>query len=419
MHAKWFLMLLIAIALGLTLGCEVSVNDGDDDDDDDDINIGAGFSWSWTIADEATDQALNCEEAGATYTQILITDSANVEHDIQWMCSAGSAETDSWEIATGPATVTAQLLNADKVAISATDPFDFTFESGTLSNDLGAVKFTVNIWDPDTGANASLTWQWRKATGDTVTDPLTDAEPFTQEMCDALGIDYAYLWVWNPETQQWWADPQVAEFDCAASDHPDDDEFWGTEVYSGAHINDFLVAGTYQFFLGFYAEATDTESSDMLLYSFTAGGAEDENPGELTADEEFVTGTNRYFAVFENDVEYEFGVLKIELKWGQEGGTTFDSCADSTVKKMGFVLQNDGWIAAEVPLDDGIDCLDVLGLEEVPILETPYELIVSGLSLDDEVLWNHQCEGELFPEPNVTLEEAVGYTCTIQNQLDV
>ena len=232
-------------------------------------------------------------------------------------------------------------------------------------------------------------------------------------MCTQMGIDYAYLWVWNPDAEAWWSDPAVTQFQCDAYDHLDDNEFWGTEVYSGLFLNDFLVPGQYQFLLGFYAKGVPP-ASDMLLYEFSAGAPGDENTGVLEADG--VGTTNFWWAIFPT-TDQVFGVLKIALKWGTAEGTFYDTCADSTVKTMGFLLQNDGWIAAEVPLSDGGDCLDGLEFDKVPVLETPYELIVSALSVDDEFLWHHSC-GDLIPEVDVTPETAVGYTCEIANQLN-
>jgi len=49
-------------------------------------------------------------------------------------------------------------------------------------------------------------------------------------------------------------------------------------------MNNFLVAGTYKFFLGFYKEAAEAGQPDMLMYLDTAGQADSTLDGVLAAD---------------------------------------------------------------------------------------------------------------------------------------
>ncbi|MCP4679473.1 MAG: hypothetical protein GY854_29080 [Deltaproteobacteria bacterium] len=409
-------ILAMTVALGVT-GCEFSVGGSGSDDDDDNSGgsgIAAGFSWSWSLVDNETNQAITCDIAGAEYARIQITDSEGASHDIWWLCSDLSGETDTWQIATGDGTVTASLLTIDEVTVSQTDPWSFNFKSGELRNDLNPVEFGVAFWNPETAADASLTWEWMKATIADWQDPYTDAEYFTEAMCTDMGIDYVFLWYWDDELDKWRAGTDVTEYTCASMDQSTDDDIWGDEIYSGLHINDFLVAGSYKLFLGFYAT---TDTADVLLYYDSAGDTGDSLDGVLAVDEDTTDGTNLYTTVFEMDEETVFGVLKVEMLWGQSGGSVYDTCADSNVKEMGFLLRSDGWVAAEIELGNGLECLDWLNFEEVPVLENAYELLVSGISKEDDFLWYDLCTG-LEPEVDVTLEEAKGYECKVTNTLE-
>jgi hypothetical protein len=272
----------------------------------------------------------------------------------------------------------------------------------------------VDAWDnPTVAADASLTWEWRRANTPDWVDPYVDADPFDQTYCDQLHIDYIALWVWNEIWEQWWADPAWTFFEeCAAWDNPADDAFWGTDVYSGLHINDFLVAGSYKFYLGFYS------AEDLLLFWDSAGQTGDSIDGVLVDDVTLGGVPNLYVTVFDDDEEsMEFGALAVNLIWHQTEGGTFDNCANSNVATMGFLLRNDGWVAAEVPLSNGIECLDWLIFEEVPVLANSYELLVSAISDDDQFLWHHLCTG-LDPEVGATGETAVGSVCEVVNQLE-
>ncbi|MCP4606676.1 MAG: hypothetical protein GY847_40240 [Proteobacteria bacterium] len=413
----------MVLALGM-IGCNISIGDGIDDDDGSSKEV--GISWSWSIIDDATQEPMTCEQAGAVYARVQITDSEDETHDLEWPCSDMSYETDSWDIAPGEGIVTASLLDENKEPLSQTEPFIFEFKSGEMLNEFDLVEFAVDLWDPETGGDSSLTWKWREATADDWDDdPLANSKVFTEAMCAERGIDHVYLWVWNPESQQWWTDTDVTKFRCDAYDHPDDDDIWGSDEYSGVHLNDFLVEGTYEFFLGFYAEEEVTEEEkdrvDLLLYQDSAGSPGDDLDGEMKADDDTTDdpndATNVYLTMFEKEEETVFGVLKIKLQWRQSEGSTYDTCADSNVKEMGFLLRSDGWVAAEIPLGDGLECLDWLSFEEVPILEEAYELLVSGISKEDDFLWYHLCT-DLTPEPDVTIEEANGYDCEIANKLE-
>lgn len=426
-----FLMLVLAI-LGLVAatGCEVSVNEGDggvdldadsdtdsDTDSDSDADM-AGFGWQWMVVD-GDGNTLTCADAGAEYALVTVTDAASVEHKIYWLCSDGAGQTDERVIAPGMATITQTLLTADDTPLSQTVPFTFDFKAG--DNDLGPTEFEIALWDPFTGADSSLTWEWRKATKADWVDPYADAEPFSAQICTDLGIDYAQLWLWNPDFEYYWTDPAVTEFKCDSVDQPNDDEFWGTDAYSGGFINDFLVADQYQMFLGFYAEAAYNEGgdkkTDLLMYFDEAGPGKDID-GVLAADDTFTDGgTNLFITVFDTDQEeMKFGILKVNLIWEQSAGTPYENCENSNVQEMGFLLRSDGWVAAEVPLSDGLECLDWLVFEDVPVLENPYELLVSGISKENAFLWYNLCTG-LTPEEVATVEEATGFSCNIKNQL--
>ncbi|MFO8073226.1 MAG: hypothetical protein R6V85_15245 [Polyangia bacterium] len=402
---KWTGLLLgLALAVG---GCTINAGDSDGG-----VDIAAGFSWTWSVVDYETDEPLNCDFVGAETARITVVDDNGDMWEIDWPCYYGEGETDSWDIATGPATVTAQLLDnpGDGNVLSETT-FDFTFESGELSNDLGEVVFGVDTWeDPSQDADASIAWEWQFG-------PDEDSmEAPDQTMCQEAGIDYVNLWVWNPVYEQWWTDTAWTEFPCEAMDH--DGDPWADAVWAGVWLEDFLAAGDYQLFLGFYqAAAYDEESSettDVLLYYDERGTLD--SPWTLEPDENLDPPCNDLgISLLDVDAQ-QFGVLKINLQWGQSQGGVFDSCYDSNVATMGFLLRNDGWVAAEVPLENGVECLDWLVFEEVPVLAGAYELLISGLSTDNEFLWYNLCTG-LDPETDVAVDDATGYTCEIENQM--
>jgi hypothetical protein len=293
--------------------------------------------------------------------------------------------------------------------VLSTITFDFELESGQLANDLGTVDFPVEVWNPAEDADASIAWEW------VFGEDYDNGEYPTAQMCADAGIDYVNVWVWNPFWEAWWTDAAFTEFPCHAIDHAGDP--WGSEVWSGLWIQDFLKAGGYQLFLGFYQEASfgdGGDTTDLLLWYDTRGTLS--NPEVLEADEDTVDGYNDLGATIIDPNELTFGVLKINLQWGQSEGGTFDSCFDSNVDTMGFLLRNDGWVAAEVPLEDGVECLDWLVFDEVPVLEEAYELLVSGMTATNQFLWYNLCTG-LDPEPGVDAESAAGYTCVIENAL--
>ena len=225
--------------------------------------------------------------------------------------------------------------------------------------------------------------------------------------CEAAGIDYVYLWVWNPHTQAWWTDPGWTEFACEAHDHED-----GKGLWSGLHIHDFLEAGDYQLSLGFYQEVgyTDggSDTTDLLMYHDTRNVT-------LVADATAGDHNDLGFTVIDPDQE-AFGVLKIHLIWHQTDGTQFADCYNSNVDAMGFGLRNSEWVAAEVSVDAGPGCLDSLVFEDVPVLSDAYELLVTGVTVDEEILWFVLCTG-LDPEEVDAPADASGFICEIENQL--
>lgn len=394
---------LALVAVFAASGCVIG--DGINDDAD-------SLDWTWTIVDYGDPSiGYDCADVGAAYTRLTIDDADGVVHEFYWLCEGGAGTWDADEeegeplIAGGNASVTADLVTDQDVVLST---ITFNFEFDGIINDVDPVEFQVDTWDPEAEADASIAWQWMFGPDE------ASAEWPTEQQCDDAHVDYVNLWIWNPVVEQWWTDLSWTEFPCHAVDHQD-----GYDPWAGLWLEDFLQAGSYKFFLGLYAEATyeeGGETTDVLLYYDTRGTSDDPaGSGDLLADEDTADDYND-LGVSYFDVEEEvFGVLKVNLLWGQSQGGTFDSCFDSNVAIMGFLLRNDGWVAAEVPLSDGIECLDWLVFEEVPILMDPYELLVSGISDADQFLWYNLCTG-LDPEVGA-VDEVEGYACEIVNQL--
>ncbi len=407
------LVVLLALILSLTVGCTVSTNGGDDDDDsdtggnEDEVEI----QWSWTIVDENA-ATFTCADVQAAFTRIAITDSAGESHELWWECSAASGVSGTgWGIATGAANVTIDLVTSDDVPLSTTT-FAHEFAPGMI-DPVWEVEFQVGVYDdPTVNGNATLTWEWRWAEGD-VEDPWEDTTPFNATICEQLKIDYVNMWVWNDVWEQWWTDAQVTQVQCEAFDNPADDAIWGNEIYSGIFAKDFLQAGTYKFYLGFYNQVEGQE--DVLLY-YDETGVPGGIDGVLveTPDDD----SNLWATIFDSSLIQPLGVLKINLIWHQTEGGYFDNCDNSNVDTMGFLLRNDGWVAAEVPLDEGTECLDWLTFEEVPILDTSYDLLITATAEETgKIMWHHTCVG-MDPEVDVTPDTATGYTCDVLNQLE-
>jgi hypothetical protein len=384
--------LLVGLITTLALvGCKLSPGGGDDD-----TGIAMGFSVQWELSDWDTKEAINCEDARAETVRIEVIDSKGTTHEYYWFCSDGNSENDR-ELAAGNASVTVELLGGDTIVSEVT--FPHTLSSDTDANDLGLVDFGVRIFDPVSSADSSIEWQWRNS--DSVDDWMSAAD------CEAAGIDYVYLWVWNPYTQTWWTDPGWTEFACEAHDHGDGEGLW-----SGLHIPDFLEAGNYQLSLGFYQEVDYKEgggdTTDLLMYH-------DTRSVPLVADATADDYNDLGFTVIDPGQE-AFGVLKIHLIWHQIDGTQFADCYNSNVDAMGFVLRNSGSVAAEVPVGADPGCLDWLVFEEVPVLSDAYELLVTGATVDQEILWFALCTG-LDPEEVDAPNDAAGFICEIENQL--
>jgi hypothetical protein len=378
------------IATFAMIGCKLSVGGGDG------TGTVMGFSVQWELSNWDTGEAINCEDARAQTVRITVVDSKGTAHEYYWFCSDGNGEIDR-ELAAGNASVTAELLSGDTIVSEATFPHMLSSDTGP--EELGLVDFGVLIYDPVSLADSSIEWQWRNS--DAVDDWMSAAD------CEAAGIDYVYLWVWNAYTQTWWTDPGWTEFACEAHDHED-----GKGLWSGLHIHDFLEAGDYQLSLGFYQEVDYTDgggdTTDLLMFHDTRNVA---LVADATADDHNDLG----FTVIDPDQE-AFGVLKIHLIWHQTDGTQFADCYNSNVNAMGFGLRNSGWVAAEVPVDAGPGCLDLLVFEDVPILSDAYELLVTGATADEEILWFALCTG-LDPEEVDAPTDAGGFICEIENQL--
>jgi hypothetical protein len=374
------------------------------------------LDWAWSIVDYSDPSiAYTCGDVGADVTRLTITDDAGTVHEFMWDCEGGAGTWDADEeageplIAGGNGTVVAELLTYGGGLLS-TGEFNFEFDG--IINDLGEVEFAVDMWDPEAEADASIWWYWQIGEECLDFESPDDITWPTDDDCDELGIDYVTLWIWNPNVEEWWTDADWTEFPCGAVDQ--DDGFY----YSGLWLEDFLQAGTYQFFLGFYQEASYQEeggdTTDLLQYYDTRGTSDDPHDGVIESDDD-AGGWNDLGCTAIDAGEFELGVLKVNLIWHQTDGSPFADCYNSNVGIMGFLLRNDGWVAAEVPLSDGVECLDWLVFEEVPILVDPYELLVSGISVDDQFLWYNLCT-DLDPEVG-TVDDVGGYTCDIENQL--
>lgn len=403
---------LALVAVFAASGCVIGTPSEDAD----------SLDWTWTIVDNSDNTiGYSCADIGADYTRLTINDADGVVHEFVWECAGGNGTWDADEeagealIVGGNASVTADLLTfselVEDAGVLSTITFDFEFDG--IINDLGAVEFAVDMWDPEAEADASIWWQWQFAEECIAFEDTVDDDWPTEDDCAAAGIDYVNLWIWNPNVDEWWTDLDWTEFPCGAFDQ-DDDYYW-----AGLWLEDFLQSGTYQFFLGFYQEAAYDEeggdTTDVLLYYDTRGTSDDPHNGVIDPDDPPDEGYNDLGCTALDVDAYDLGVLKVNLQWGQSQGGVFDSCFDSNVAIMGFLLRNDGWVAAEVPLSDGVECLDWLVFEEVPILIDPYELLVSGISTSEQFLWYNLCTG-LDPEVG-EVDEVEGYTCEVVNQL--
>lgn len=373
------------------------------------------LDWTWSIVDfNDPSIAYSCGDVGADVTRLTITDADGTVHELYWDCEGGAGTWDADEeaeealIAGGDATVVADLLTYGGGLLSSGE---FHFEFDGIINDLGEVEFQVDTWDPEAEADASIWWQWQFTDECINFEDTVDDDWPSEADCETAGIDYVNLWIWNPNVEEWWTDADWTEFPCGAFDQ--DDGYY----YAGLWLEDFLQAGTYKLFLGFYQEAAYQEeggdTTDVLMYYDTRGTSDDPHDGVIESDDDVEYNDLGCTAL--DTTGYDLGVLKINLLWGQSQGGTFDSCFDSNVDHMGFLLRNDGWVAAEVPLSDGVECLDWLVFEEVPILVDPYELLVSAISTGDQFLWYNLCT-DLDPEIG-TVDEVGGYTCEIENQL--
>jgi hypothetical protein len=388
---------LTSVALQVSLGCTITSGGLTAD----------GFAWSWLVTD-ADGAAHGCADVAADLARLVVTDADGVAHVFDWRCGddlgAWEAASGDQELATGPASVTAQLIRlvegASELEEQVLSAGSFTHDLSVVaaSNDQGQVQFVVDVWDPQDAADASLLWSWQLG-AEWIDDPTAEDYPTNAE-CAAAGIDYVNLWVWNPEYEQWWSDTSWTQFPCGAYEH----DSGGT--FAGLWLPEFLNAGSYSFFLGFYAEG---DQVDTLVYY-----DDSRTDVELAPDATTGPSYNDLGGTLIDPAGHGIGVLKVDLSWEQAGGGLAD-CYESSVAAIGFRLARDSWVAAEVPLSEGAECLDELVFAELPVLEGGYELQLLGLSVDHRLKWYQVC-AELEPDGDATgAEDAAARECQISN----
>ncbi len=392
-HRCSALWILAVLALLGGTACTVNVGentdggtdggDADSDADGDQGQAAAKFTWALQDADDAS-ATYTCEEVGATYVSMQITVQGTT-YDAAWYCTgaSGSAAT-TQDFPTGEGSVKFELLDADgNVVATGVDEngdswqdFQITLADGM--NDFGQVRFLFTsdqVWDP-TGTDATILYSW-----------TINGNAPTAADCDQAGIDTMTLWIWNPDTETWWTDGDVMTADCSAG---------GIQP-----VDKFLAAGTYTLFGGFYK--SHAPNPDVLVYYDDFDNADwnilaQDDPNDLGVLD-IVAGT------------IQVSTLTLDLQWQDSQGHYQTDCTKAGVKKMGFLLRSDGWVAAEVPLtpDQAIDCLDQVVFEGVPY--DTYEFLAQGMGSSQHVMWYNICK-------NIAVNAATtDYTCQIAYQV--
>jgi len=350
----------------------------------------ASVQFDWAI--QGTDfpvRTYTCEEVGAAFIQMSFTVGQDT-HYTAWYCtgSSGSAETDA-NFPVGTGTVKFELLNINgNLITTGVDKNGNVWGEVELvkgANNLEQVDFQFasnDVWDP-TGTDATLWYTW------TIDDPNPDDTDFpvpTADQCTTAGVDYVVLWIWNPNAEDWWTDESIMKADCAAGEIIPSDKF--------------LAAGIYKFFGGFYKD--NQPGPDILVYFDDFGDptidiVAQDAPNDLGVAS-IVTGA------------IQLGDLTLNLKWQDSDGNYQTDCTKAGVKKMGFLLRSDGWVAAEVPptMDQAIDCLDEVVLEGIPY--GTYEFLTEGVDDSYHIMWYRICNEISLSQPEAS------YDCEIKYQ---
>ncbi len=354
------------------------------------------ISWQIATADGTT---VTCESAGATFVRFTLVDSIGAAYELgPAPCESEGVLTEivSPIVAPGEAALDAFLLNSAQEPIH-TSAHVVTVPEG--EGDLEIGKVVIEVEPVQVGGDASLTWQWK----------IGDAY-FTAADCEEWGIDYVTLWVWNDTASEWWTDPAFSKMRCDAFDRQTDEAVWGATSYSGVYVEDFLPAGQYNLFLGFYAVGETEAAEDVLLFYDSAGPEEPEKDGVLQSDEALTPPTNHYVTVFEVDEASTFGTVRLAIQWQHPETGELTTCEEAGVVDMGYQLTNEDWVASEMDLGLDFGCEDTMLFDGLLITGVPYELLVYGVSVDD-ALWYGVCTG-LVPEPEGTAEPYT-YTCDV------
>jgi len=386
-----FWVILLAVGL-MAVGAACSVKLGEDfdagfdggdadADADGDADGTASVQFNWAIQDaNSPSTTYTCEEVGAAYIQISFTTSQETYY-AAWYCtgSSGSAETGK-DFPAGTGTVTFELLDVDgNVITTGVDENGAAWGDVELAegvNDFGKVEFQFvsdDVWDP-TGTDATILYNW-----------TIDDSPPTADLCTTAGVDYMTLWIWNPDTEDWWTDESILKADCTAGGIQPTDKF--------------LAAGSYKFFGGFYKD--NQPNPDILVYY--------DDFGDQAMDIVAQDAPNDLDVVNITTGAMQLGNLTLNLKWQDASGAFQTDCTKAGVMKMGFLLRSDGWVAAQVPLtkEQAIDCLDQLVFEGVPY--DTYEFLAEGVDDGYKIMWYHICNNIVMSQADATYECDISY----------
>ncbi len=356
-------------------------------------------TWYWRLIDDAGD-FVDCDRAGATFLRFALEDAGGTAHPLATVpCRAASGHRAHLQdgVTEGDAVFTIELLNRNRATVTS-HPFEVSIPEG--EGDLEISVTTVEVTPFVLGGDAGITWEWRY-----------DAQYLTEARCADLGVDYARLWIRKEAFGGWWSDPRALSVVCGAVDHGGDYPIWGDEIYSGFFNDSLLEAGEHGLLMGFYHAAGAGEVADVLVFHDLAGDAAD-GTVELMANDETERGTNLLVSSFLPGDIPERGALKVGLQWAATEDELLTTCTAAGISEMGFFLQSGGVPVAELQYGAGYPCRDWIELPAVPILDEPYELIIYGISLDNEISYYARCGG-LIPEAGVTLDDADGAVCRI------